>query len=67
MRLSRRRQVSSFAQVPRLLSLARSQLGESLSAFEFMDRASVRAVRRDAPHLLHRYCCCFSLATRPVF
>jgi len=45
--------LSSFKGVSKLLSKARSQLGDNLTAFEFMDANSISAVRRESPALLH--------------
>ena len=45
--------LSSFKGVSKLLSKARSQLGDNLTAFEFMDANSLSAVRRETPALLH--------------
>jgi FAD/FMN-containing dehydrogenase len=45
--------LSSFKSVSKLLSKARSQLGDNLTAFEFMDANSISTVRRETPALLH--------------
>ena len=52
--ISRIIQLPSFSQIEPLLSLARSSLGNNLTAFEFMDRNAIDAVRRSDPHLLSK-------------
>lgn len=47
-------QVSSFDMVPKLLKRAREEVGEILSAFEFLDSASLGAIWKVSPHLLRR-------------
>ena len=46
-------QLGAFNQVQPLLTAARNILGDSLTAFEFMDRNSIAALGRAQPHLLH--------------
>jgi len=45
--------LSSFKGVSKLLLKARSQLGDNLTAFEFMDANSISTVRRETSALLH--------------
>eukprot|EP01032_Pedospumella_encystans_P011655 gene11655-13541_t len=45
--------LGAFNQVQPLLTAARNTLGDSLTAFEFMDRNSIAALGRAQPHLLH--------------
>jgi hypothetical protein len=40
--------------VPRLLKRGKEEVGEVLSAFEFLDAASLGAIRKISPHLLRR-------------
>jgi hypothetical protein len=40
--------------VPRLLKRAKEEVGEILSAFEFLDAASLGAIGKVSPHLLRR-------------
>jgi hypothetical protein len=40
--------------VPKLLERAREEVGEILSAFEFLDSASLGAIWKVSPHLLRR-------------
>lgn len=42
----------SFSQIPTLLSAAKKELTEILSAFEFIDAKSMRALREDSPELM---------------
>ena len=37
-----------------MLGTARRMLGDTLTAFEFIDRNAIDAVRRAYPHILHR-------------
>ena len=46
--------VDSFSKVLTLLLLAKAQLGDNLSAFEFMDYNSISIMKRVSPHILHR-------------
>ncbi len=41
--------------MPLLLQSARDSLGEELSAFEFMDNASIDAVKEVQDAIIHRY------------
>ena len=43
--------VDEFSTVPRLLALAKEKLGEVLSAFEFMDEASIKMAMRELTHV----------------
>ena len=48
-------QVSSFSVVSKLLYRAKKDVGEILSAFEFIDGSSLQAVKLISPHLMKRY------------
>jgi hypothetical protein len=41
--------------LPLLLHRAKAEVGEILSAFEFLDIACLGAIRKTSPHLLRRY------------
>jgi len=45
--------LSSFSEVGVMLGTARRMLGDTLTAFEFIDRNAIDAVRRAYPHILH--------------
>jgi hypothetical protein len=47
--------LSGFEKVSKVLMAARAALGDTLTAFEFVDRNALAVVRRANPHLLHRY------------
>jgi hypothetical protein len=46
--------LSSFTAVSSLLKKAKAEVGEILSAFEFVDESSLRAMKRISPHLLSK-------------
>ena len=46
------RQVSDFSSIAALLSKARSLIGDTLSAFEFIDRTSFEILQVNAPQLV---------------
>lgn len=47
-------QVKDFAALCALLRLAKQELGDALSAFEYIDPRSLQAVRETSPQLLKR-------------
>jgi hypothetical protein len=51
-------QVSNFNKLPALLQLARRSLGELMSAFEFMDAASLHVLHQLNPASLTRCVVC---------
>ena len=54
-------QVSCFSVVSKLLQRAKTDVGEILSAFEFIDGPSLQAVKLISPHLMKRFFILFFL------